>query len=66
VAPTPTEQVRQALAQLQEPIPVQQLQKLRGIRPAKICAPLAELAAQGEVIRLAAPRLLGAHRVFEQ
>jgi hypothetical protein len=61
-----TEQVRQALAQLQGPIPVRQLQKLRGIRTAKICSAPAELAAQGEVIRLAAPRLLGAHRALEQ
>jgi hypothetical protein len=50
-APTPTERVRQALTQLQEPIPVQQLQKLCGIRTAKVCSALAELAAQGEVIR---------------
>ncbi|HOW80316.1 MAG TPA: AAA family ATPase [Verrucomicrobiota bacterium] len=51
VAPTPTERVRQALTQLQEPIPVQQLQRLCGIRTAKVCSALAELAAQGEVIR---------------
>ena len=50
-APTPTQRVRQALTQLQEPIPVQQLQKLCGIRTAKVCSALAELAAQGEVIR---------------
>jgi hypothetical protein len=50
-APTPTERVRQVLAQVREPIPVQQLQKLCGIRTAKICSALAELAAQGEVIR---------------
>jgi len=50
-APTPTERVRQALTQLQEPIPVQQLQKLCGIRTAKVCSALAELTAQGEVIR---------------
>lgn len=50
-APTPTERVRQALTQLQEPIPVQQLQKLCGIRTAKVCSALAELAAQGQVIR---------------
>ena len=49
--PTPTERVRQALAQLQEPIPVQQLQKLCGIRTATICSALAELSAQGEVVR---------------
>jgi len=49
--PTPTERVRQALTQLQEPIPVQQLQKLCGIRTAKVCSALAELSAQGEVVR---------------
>jgi hypothetical protein len=49
--PTPTERVRQALTQLQEPVPVQQLQKLCGIRTAKVCSALAELAAQGQVIR---------------
>ena len=32
-------------------IPVQQLQKLCGIRTAKVCSALAELTAQGEVIR---------------
>jgi hypothetical protein len=51
VPPTPTERVRQALAQLQEPTPVHQLQKLCGIRTATICSALAELAASGEVIR---------------
>jgi hypothetical protein len=49
--PSPTERVRQALAQLQEPIPVQQLQKLCGIRTATLCSVLAELAASGEVVR---------------
>lgn len=50
-APTPAQRVRQALAQLQEPVPVQQLQKLCGIRTAKICSALAELTTQGQVIR---------------
>ena len=50
VAPTPTERVRQALAQLQEPIPIQQLQKLCGIRTAKVCSALAELSTRGEVV----------------
>jgi hypothetical protein len=50
-APTSTERVRQALAQVGEPIPVQQLQKLCGIRTAKICSALAELVTQGEVVR---------------
>ncbi len=48
--PTPTERVRQALAQVREPIPVQQLQKLCGIRTAKICSALAELSNNGEVV----------------
>jgi hypothetical protein len=48
---TPTQRVRQALAQLQEPVQVQQLQKLCGIRRAKICSALAELAAQGQVFK---------------
>jgi hypothetical protein len=50
-APTPTQRVRQALAQLQEPIPVQQLQKLCGLRTATVCEALAELSHHGEVIR---------------
>lgn len=50
VAPTPTERVRQALAQVREPIPVQQLQKLCGIRTAKVCSALAELSTKGEVV----------------
>jgi AAA domain len=48
---SPTQRVRQALAQHQEPIPVQQLQKLCGIRTAKVCSALTELTAQGQVIR---------------
>ena len=48
---TPTERVRQTLAQVREPIPVQQLQKLCGIRTAKICSALAELSNSGEVVR---------------
>ena len=47
----PTERVRQALAQHREPIPVQQLQKLCGIRTAKVCSALAELSIKGEVVR---------------
>jgi hypothetical protein len=49
--PTATERVRQALTQHQQPIPVQQLQKLCGIRTAKVCSALAELSTRGEVIR---------------
>ena len=48
--PTTAERVRQALAQLQEPIPVQKLQKLCGIRTAKVCSALAELSTKGEVV----------------
>ena len=48
--PTPTQRVRQALAQLREPIAVQQLQKLCGIRTATLCSALAELSTTGEVV----------------
>jgi hypothetical protein len=48
---SPTDRVRQALAQYREPIPVQQLQKLCGIRTAKVCSALAELSTKGEVVR---------------
>jgi hypothetical protein len=48
--PTTAQKVRQALAQLQEPIPVQKLQKLCGIRTAKVCSALAELSTTGEVV----------------
>jgi len=49
--PTPLERVRQALAQLQEPIPVHQLQKLCAIRTSTVCSALAELSTKGEVVR---------------
>jgi hypothetical protein len=49
--PTPIERVRQTLAQLQEPIPVQRLQKLCGIRTATLCSALTQLATNGEVTR---------------
>jgi hypothetical protein len=49
--PPPIERVRQVLAQLQEPTPVHQLQKLCGIRTATLCSALAELSTQGEVVR---------------
>lgn len=49
--PTPIERVRQTLAQLQEPIPVQRLQKLCGIRTATLCSALTQLSTNGEVIR---------------
>ena len=50
-APTPVERVRNTLAQLTEPAPVQHLRKLCGMRTAAVCAALSELAKAGEVIR---------------
>jgi hypothetical protein len=50
-SPTPLERVRQALDQLHEPIPVQQLQKLCGLRTATVCSALTELSTKGEVVR---------------
>jgi hypothetical protein len=49
--PTPLDRVRQALTHLNEPLPVQQLRKLCGIRTAALCSALAELLARGEVTR---------------
>ena len=49
--PTPVERVRQTLAQLQEPVPVQHLRKLCGIRTAAVCSALEELSQRGEVSR---------------
>jgi len=49
--PTPVERVRQALAQLQEPAPVQQLRKLCGMRTADVCSALENLSKLGEVSR---------------
>jgi hypothetical protein len=49
--PTPLDRVRQALTQLKEPIPVQQLRKLCGIRTAAVCSALVELSGLGEVTR---------------
>jgi len=51
--PTPVERVRQALAELRDPVPVQQLRKLCGIRTAVVCAALEELSRLGEVTRQA-------------
>ena len=51
--PTPLQRVRQALAQLDEPAPVYQLQKLCGLRTATVCSALAELSHQGVVVRQA-------------
>lgn len=49
--PTPIDRVRQALTELKEPAPVQQLQKLCGIRTATVCSALEQLSALGEVTR---------------
>ena len=49
--PTTVDRVRQALAGLQEPVPVQQLRKLCGIRTAAVCSALEELSQLGEVSR---------------
>lgn len=48
---TPRQRVRQALAQLHEPAPVHQLQKLCGLRTATVCSALAELTKEGVVVR---------------
>jgi hypothetical protein len=47
---TPLARLRQTLAQLTEPAPVQHLRKLCGMRAATLCSALAELAAKGEVV----------------
>lgn len=49
--PTPVDRVRQTLAKLQEPVPLQQLRKLCGIRTAAVCSALEELSRLGEVSR---------------
>jgi hypothetical protein len=49
--PSPVERVRQTLARLQEPVPVQQLRKLCAMRTAAVCAALEELSRRGEVRR---------------
>jgi hypothetical protein len=51
--PSPVDRVRQTLARLQEPVPVQQLRKLCGIRTAAVCSALEELSQLGEVSRQA-------------
>jgi len=48
--PTPVERVRQTLAQLQEPAPLNHLRKLCGMRTAAVCSALAELSTRGEVV----------------
>jgi hypothetical protein len=49
--PTPVERVRQTLAQLTEPVSVQQLRKLCAIRMTAVCSALEQLSARGEVSR---------------
>jgi len=49
--PTPVDRVRQALAKLDQPVPIQQLRKLCGLRTATVCSALEQLSQQGEVSR---------------
>ena len=49
--PSPMDRVRQTMAQLTEPAPIQQLRKLCGMRTAAVCSALTELSAKGEVVR---------------
>jgi hypothetical protein len=49
--PTPVQRVRQSLAQLKDPVSVQQLRKLCGMRTAAVCSALVELSQLGEVSR---------------
>lgn len=46
---SPSQRVRQALSGLTEPVPVQRLRQLCGMRTAAVCAALAELSEQGLV-----------------
>ena len=48
---SPSQRVRQALGELSEPVPVQRLRQLCGMRTADVCAALAELSEQGLVSR---------------
>lgn len=48
---SPSQRVRQALSGLTEPVPVQRLRQLCGMRTADVCAALAELSDQGLVSR---------------
>lgn len=47
--PTPLERIRQALAQLDQPVCLQHLRKLCGIRMASVCSALEQLSRSGEV-----------------
>ena len=48
---TPVDRVRQTLAGLQEPAPLNQLRRLCGMRTAAVCSALTELSAKGEAVR---------------
>ena len=48
---SPTERVRQILTQQDQPISLQRLRQLCGMRTATVCAALAQLAQQGLVSR---------------
>jgi hypothetical protein len=48
---TPADRVREALAAVEGPVPVQQLRRLCAMRTATLCAALAELTRQGVVVR---------------
>lgn len=48
---TPLQRVRQVLAQLDQPVSVQQLRKLCGIRTATVCSVLTDLCQRGDVLR---------------
>ena len=48
---SPIDRVRQTLAQLNQPAPLQHLRKLCGMRTAVVCSALAELSALGDVTR---------------
>ena len=49
--PTPADRVRQTMAALDAPTPIQHLRKLCGMRTAAVCSALTELSAKGEVVR---------------
>lgn len=50
-ASTPADRIRDALAGLDRPVPVQQLRKLCSMRTSTLCDSLAELTRQGLVVR---------------
>ena len=48
--PSDIQRVQMAMAQLREPVPVQQLRKLCGMRMASVCSALTELKRSGVVV----------------